>query len=200
MADSHPSGPLPQQTTHHIPSSPWIPIPDKRIICIEHPAIIRNLDKGIATIGGEDALKKVRPLRDRVSMLLPDNFQLAASNGNKPMHLRFRPNDPMQPPIESRSVPTNNLLLKITIPRRRKKRRTGDDETPGADAAPKTLREKLKASKGNYKVEAVGMIDKTVRFRGRFGSINLVCHCCLTVLQIWPTSSGTPRGQRSLQR
>jgi hypothetical protein len=42
----------------HIPSAPWIPIPDKRIICIEHPGSIRNLDKGIATIGGQEALIK----------------------------------------------------------------------------------------------------------------------------------------------
>jgi general transcription factor 3C polypeptide 5 (transcription factor C subunit 1) len=77
----------------------------------------------------------------------------------------------MQAPIESRSVPTNNLLLKITIPKRRKKRRLGDrtetrHEDSNASTKQETLLDKLKASKGNYKVEAVGMIDKTVRFRG----------------------------------
>ena len=45
--------------TSHIASCPWIPIPDKRIICIEHPAIINNLDKGVATLGGEDNLASV---------------------------------------------------------------------------------------------------------------------------------------------
>jgi general transcription factor 3C polypeptide 5 (transcription factor C subunit 1) len=81
----------------------------------------------------------------------------------------------MQPPIESRSVPTNNVLLKVTVPKRRKKiRRTGDEgettskEEAKAAWARKSLPEKLKASKGKYKVEAVGMIDKTVRFRGLF--------------------------------
>ena len=99
--------------------------------------------------------------------------QLAAANGNMALHLRFRPDDPMQPPIESRTVPTNNLLLKITIPRRRKKRRkTGEDgasttdRSRGDDDPNATVLDKLKASKGKYKVEVVGMIDRTVRFRG----------------------------------
>lgn len=80
----------------------------------------------------------------------------------------------MQPPIESRTVPTNNLLLKITIPKRRKKKqRTGDGvcEAEWADSASApseemTVSEKLRAAKGNYKVEVIGRIEKTVRFRG----------------------------------
>lgn len=79
----------------------------------------------------------------------------------------------MQRPIESRSVPTNNILLKITIPRRRRKRRPeGEGATRSEDAVgPKyeSLPDKLKASNGNYKVEAIGRIDKTVRFRGSWG-------------------------------
>ncbi|CCX09210.1 RNA polymerase III transcription factor IIIC subunit-domain-containing protein [Pyronema domesticum] len=138
-------------TSKNIPSAPWITVPDKKIICIEHPAIIRNVEKGIATLGGEEALQK-----------------LAASNGNMALHLRFRPEDPMQAPIESRSVPTKNLLLKITIPKRRRKRKSGESgasttkpEEPKYDS----LLERIQASNDNYKVEAIGMIDKTVRFR-----------------------------------
>lgn len=78
----------------------------------------------------------------------------------------------MQAPIESRSVPTKNLLLKITIPKRRRKRKSGESgtsttkpEEPQYDS----LLERIQASNGNYKVEAVGMIDKTVRFRGLSG-------------------------------
>jgi hypothetical protein len=46
--------------TNHLPSSPWIEIADKRIICVEHPAIIRNLQNAIPTLGGDEALSKVR--------------------------------------------------------------------------------------------------------------------------------------------
>lgn len=91
------------------------------------------------------------------------------------LHLRFRPDDPMQPPIESRTVPTNNLLLKITIPKRRKKKKRTEDGVCEADPADSasapstemTVTEKLRAAKGNYKVEVIGRIEKTVRFRGR---------------------------------
>ena len=164
------------QFTNHMPSSPWISVPDRRIICIEHPAIIQNLQNGINTLGGEGALSEVgrvnwmslgpRVRSDRCR-------QLAASNGNMALHLRFRPDDPMQRPIESRSVPTNNILLKITIPRRRRKRRLeGERASRPEDALGPThesLPDKLKASNGNYKVEAIGRIDKTVRFRGSRG-------------------------------
>ena len=65
LASGQPHGPrsfpgaMDAQFTNHIPSSPWIPIPDRRIICIEHPAIIQNLQSGINTLGGEEALSKV---------------------------------------------------------------------------------------------------------------------------------------------
>ena len=83
----------------------------------------------------------------------------------------------MQRPIESRSVPTNNILLKITIPRRRRKRRPEGERASRSEDAPvgpkhESLPDKLKASNGNYKVEAIGRIDKTVRFRGSRGP----CH------------------------
>lgn len=44
----------------HARSCPWIDIPDQRIICIEHPAAIKDVQRGIATLGGEKALVKVR--------------------------------------------------------------------------------------------------------------------------------------------
>lgn len=81
--------------------------------------------------------------------------------------LRFRPEDPMQPPIQSRTVPSSSVLLKITVPRRRRKKAwTGEGVDPGRRE--QTLLEKLRASKGKYKVGTVGMIERTVRFRGFF--------------------------------
>ncbi|KAH8147705.1 uncharacterized protein LAJ45_08170 [Morchella importuna] len=144
----------PQHIPHssrHGPPCPWIPIPDQRIICIEHPAIIQNIDKGIATLGGEKALVK-----------------LASTNGNSGLMLRFRPDDPMQPPIQSRTVPSNSVLVKITVPRRRRKKRRDAEGRAVVDPRPVEelpLLEKLRKSNGKYKVETVGMIERTVRFR-----------------------------------
>ncbi|KAL7273084.1 tau 95 subunit of transcription factor TFIIIC [Rhizina undulata] len=155
--------PLPPATA----AAEWLPIPERRIICIEHPARIRDVQKAIATIGGQSAL-----------------VQLAVTNGNSGLNLRFRPEDPMQPPIQSRTVPTNNILLKVTIPKRRKKKKPGNIEDtantsingqPAGRQGPEpkeqneqeqqTLLDKLRVSKGKYEIEAVGMIERTVRFR-----------------------------------
>lgn len=53
-----------QQPPLHKPiqSSPWLSIPKRRFICIEHPAAIKNTDKAVTTIGGEEALVTVRAL------------------------------------------------------------------------------------------------------------------------------------------
>lgn len=73
----------------------------------------------------------------------------------------------MQPPIQSRTVPSSSVLLKITVPRRRrKKERTEEGMERGRRE--QTLLDKLRASKGKYKVETVGIIERTVRFRGFF--------------------------------
>lgn len=73
----------------------------------------------------------------------------------------------MQPPIQSRTVPSSSVLLKITVPRRRrKKERTEKGVEQGRRE--QTLLDKLRVSKGKYKVETVGIIERTVRFRGFF--------------------------------
>lgn len=85
----------------------------------------------------------------------------------------------MQPPIQSRTVPSSSVLIKITIPkRRRKKRRDGEASGSAEPEREKTLLEKLKASKGKYKVETVGMIERTVRFRGFFYNPRCQEHVC----------------------
>ena len=40
--------------------APWLPIPSRAISVVEHPCIIKNLDKGIASLGGPVKLSKVR--------------------------------------------------------------------------------------------------------------------------------------------
>lgn len=73
----------------------------------------------------------------------------------------------MQPPIQSRTVPSSSILLKVTVPRRRRKN-VQTEEGVEPKRREQTLLGKLRASKGKYKVETVGMIERTVRFRGFF--------------------------------
>ena len=40
--------------------APWLPIPSRAVSAIEHPCIIKNIDKGITSLGGAVKLSKVR--------------------------------------------------------------------------------------------------------------------------------------------
>jgi general transcription factor 3C polypeptide 5 (transcription factor C subunit 1) len=39
--------------------APWLPIPARAISVVEHPCIIKNIDKGITSLGGPARLSKV---------------------------------------------------------------------------------------------------------------------------------------------
>jgi hypothetical protein len=41
------------------PHAPWLPIPSRAISVVEHPCIIKNVDKGITSLGGSVKLSKV---------------------------------------------------------------------------------------------------------------------------------------------
>ncbi|KAG0132598.1 RNA polymerase III transcription factor IIIC subunit-domain-containing protein [Tuber indicum] len=129
-------------TPHHSRSAcaPWHTIPPRKIISIEHPAIIKNVDKAIETLGGAKALKK-----------------LSETNASPGLDLRFRPEDIMQPPIQSKTVETNNILLKIRIPKRKRAPGEGPDE--------RSVLERLRDAGEECAIEAVGTIAQTVRFR-----------------------------------
>ncbi|RPB27004.1 hypothetical protein L211DRAFT_780530 [Terfezia boudieri ATCC MYA-4762] len=139
--------------------APWFKIPNRQYICIEHPAKIQNVGRAITTIGGGRSLAK-----------------LVETNGESGLQLRLRPEDPFQHSISSRTVPTNNVLLKISIPKRKHKRLTekeltnqSEDVSPMAgrcaSSEAQSLYDKLEKSNGNYRVEALGTISSTVRFR-----------------------------------
>ena len=40
-------------------TAPWLPIPSRAISVVEHPCIIKNVDKGIVSLGGPLKLSKV---------------------------------------------------------------------------------------------------------------------------------------------
>jgi len=63
----------------------------------------------------------------------------------------------MHPPIQSKTVGTNNILLKIRIPKHKRTSGEGPDE--------RSVLEKLRDAGGEHTVEAVGVIARTVRFR-----------------------------------
>lgn len=94
-------------------------------------------------------------------------------------------------PILSRNTATNNILLKITVPKRTGRKRKRGSEDPYSDLnstssninsstttpnlqsqgrldAPNQLQRKLKDNVGKYTIEAVGQIRQTHRYRCKF--------------------------------
>lgn len=91
--------------------------------------------------------------------------------------MSLRPNDPFAKRLLSTPVTTNNLLLKVTVPKRtgRKRKRGTTDQFVSDVAAEGVNSTHVEASQiyrslqdnaSAYKVAFAGVIDETHRFRG----------------------------------
>ncbi|KAJ5621022.1 hypothetical protein N7510_005006 [Penicillium lagena] len=146
-------------------TAPFYAVPARRLVSLEHPAVIRNLDKAIDTLKGNAGIRKI----------------LNPTKADTPASLVLRPEDAMARPIQSTSSASNNILLKVTVPKRTgRKRKKGSDE-PFADAEPngaadenelprrRSARDLLRSLRDNvssYDVQPVGRIERTHVFRG----------------------------------
>ncbi|RAL66382.1 hypothetical protein DID88_006074 [Monilinia fructigena] len=148
-------------------------IPPREIVAVEHPLIIKNLENGIKTFGRQPQWNKILEGTEDECI---------------PLFLRIR--DPTCEPILSYNSITNNVLLKITVPKRtgrKRKRGSQDPYTDDADAKsttnngenstsniqshslndkPTSILRKLRDNVGKYTVEAVGAIEQSHRYRG----------------------------------
>ncbi|KAF2703424.1 transcription factor tfiiic complex a box associated subunit sfc1 [Pleomassaria siparia CBS 279.74] len=155
--------------------APWLSIPSRAISVVEHPCIVKNVDKGIASLGGAQKLSKAllaKPMSD------PDG-----EDGEQLPELisaSLRPDDPLAKRILATPVTTSNLLLKITVPKRTGRRRRRGSSGPfvaedGTGAIPsQTNTEYINASHifrslqdnaSRYSVTPVGVVDESHRFR-----------------------------------
>lgn len=137
--------PKPQPT-----NAPWLSVPNGKTISVEHPCIIKNIDKAVDMIGGASA----------ISQALEDD-------SDKTFALSFRPGDPAARTIIANKKHANNVLLQISVPRRTgRKRKRGSSgpwiedttvETPKRDA---TYMVRSMADNGSkYKVTALSGIS-----------------------------------------
>lgn len=91
--------------------------------------------------------------------------------------------------VQSTSVQSNNVLLKVTVPKRtgRKRKRGSNepftDETksdanePPPRRTAKDLLRSLSDNASNYQIEIVGRVERTHVFRGTFATLFLIyCH------------------------
>ncbi|KAF8860318.1 hypothetical protein BDZ45DRAFT_800898 [Acephala macrosclerotiorum] len=154
-------------------AAPIFKVPDREIIAVEHPMIIQNIDNGIKTFGNNRPFQRIIESSDIRDII--------------PLYLRY--NDPMAVPIYSHNSATNNLLLKITVPKRigKKRKRGSQAPSPSEDGwirladedhdfarvqshsrmdKPASLLRKLSDNKGKYTVEVAGEVTQSHRYRG----------------------------------
>lgn len=104
-----------------------------------------------------------------------------------PAHLLLRPEDAMARPLVSTVGQTNNILLKVTVPKRTgRKRKRGSDEpfTDGPEDASgpqrhtaKDLMRSLHDNPSQYKIQPVGKVERTHVFRGMFETSLIKATC-----------------------
>lgn len=111
--------------------------------------------------------------------MLTDSPQiLNPQKADTPAQLVLRPGDFMARPIHSSSCPSNNVLLRVTVPKRTgRKRKRGSDapfvdvETEGAVEQPrrwkaKDMLRRLRDNPSKYTVDTIGRVERTHYFRG----------------------------------
>ncbi|KAL4894797.1 RNA polymerase III transcription factor IIIC subunit-domain-containing protein [Aspergillus ambiguus] len=142
---------------HPSRTAPFYAVPNRHIVGVEHPAIIQNVDKAVDTLQGNQGISRI----------------LNPPKPDTPAKLFLRPEDPMARPVQSISTPSNNILLKVTVPRRtgRKRKRGSNDPftapptvVPSRPSAKELLRT-LRDNEGRYHVEPVGSVNRTHVFR-----------------------------------
>jgi len=73
-------------------SAPWHHIPQEKYIGVEHPGVIRNIDKAIASLGGEQRLAEVITMKPSITdSMLTTRLVLIFSKSEKGSWTIFAP-------------------------------------------------------------------------------------------------------------
>lgn len=101
--------------------APVYTVPRRSFSAVEHPMLVQDIDKGIATFGRKFNFQEVLQLED--------------SRAAIPLYLR--PDNPSVRPLTSHNAATHNVLLKVTVPKRtgRKRKRGSNEPFEGPVAA-----------------------------------------------------------------
>ncbi|KAI5125023.1 hypothetical protein M0805_007447 [Coniferiporia weirii] len=112
------------------------PLPAENFFSIEFPGYVQegSAHRAIQHLGGPSSVARA--------------FKRGATKVETLLELNWRPNNPFSHPIPGGIVYSNNILLKVT--KRKRKRREGDE---GGGPV------------GEFVAEAVGVVPKTMRFR-----------------------------------
>ncbi|OAA66838.1 RNA polymerase 3 transcription factor [Niveomyces insectorum RCEF 264] len=164
--------------------APVYPIPARQIAAVEHPALLRSLNRGLETFGVNVDYRKA-------GIVKPEGPQASL-----PLFLRHE--DPSSSALVSHNAASHNVVLAVTLPARTGMKRKRGVDGPweydpsvatsaggaGADSLgsgegrlagetldqrnARLLRRMLQDNAGNYKVDVVGLVKHSHRYRGLF--------------------------------
>ncbi|KXS16479.1 hypothetical protein M427DRAFT_31198 [Gonapodya prolifera JEL478] len=104
---------------------------------IEYPAIIKNMDKALTTMGGMGAVVKTlsEDVTNQFGTNTPQPQPAAPGEGQLPaflnsIELRFRPDDPYCHPINGDFVGVSSLLVRVKRRRRRRPQNAMETDSP----------------------------------------------------------------------
>lgn len=86
-------------------STAILALPDTKLVCVEYPGFVKNVDKMLDSIGGEQGLSKTY------------------ADSSKRLELRYRPKDPYCHPVCGNRFSSTNLLIRVC-----RRRRKGSNE------------------------------------------------------------------------
>ena len=130
--------------------APTFEVPSREVVSVEHPCIIKNVEKGISMLGGSNAIK-----------------QVLEPGSSRSLGLSFHPEDPDSRPVLSLNNQTSDVLLRFTVPKRIGKRKRGSNEpfAPLDSTEPTVnanyLIQSLHDNLANCQVEPLGAIEQS---------------------------------------
>ena len=167
--------------------APSYSLPHVALVSVEHPFIIKNVDKGIQTLGGLQKMKAVCLPVFIAEFVLTFTELVHENNQRAAAQLYMHPDDPMSKPLYASSIKTSNVVLQVTVPKRTGlKRRRGElnsycedmDQLGSSSSGPELVQTNdhlksvdyllrgLRDNAERYKVEPIGSVQITHRFRG----------------------------------
>ncbi|KAK3696354.1 tau 95 subunit of transcription factor TFIIIC [Vermiconidia calcicola] len=145
-------------------------VPQEPIVSIEHPCIVKNFSNGFQSLGGEQQLKHVleHEVGETRSSTEKDCVEPVAG-------VSLRPNDPFAKKLSSVGMPTQNILMQVTVPKRtgRKRKRGSNEpdieaspfETQGSNVTGPAFLQRMRDNPDRFDLELVGRVTDTHQFR-----------------------------------
>jgi general transcription factor 3C polypeptide 5 (transcription factor C subunit 1) len=128
--------------------APERPLPPSNLYSVEFPGYVTSTPSAITHLGGQKSLERA--------------FRRNATKLDSMLELSWRPGDPFAHRVPGDGVCTSGIVVRVVKRRRKRKERIGEGNGEG-EAGPSNVKDD--ALEGEFTIEPVGVVNRTVRFR-----------------------------------